>query len=182
MNAITEFLSNNIPHVLGWTIAVSVAYFGIRIQERARLQHYFGELRVWALGALDDLSEAAHLCRLDPAATKDASFYNRRHDLLIRLSSRIDQGRLFFPSTKPAKFSKWKLNPANSLRQGPLSALLYTYGAVKQMSYTDGDDNAYLWDPLIDAKRDFTTAMQAILDPRNKNKQFELAMTKRVVD
>ena len=146
------------------------------------MQNYFGELRVWALGALDDLSEAAHLCRLDPAVTKDASFYNRRHDLLIRLSARIDQGRLFFPSTQPAKFKKWKLESAKTLRQGPLSALLYAYGAVKQMSYAAGDDNVYLWDSLIDTKRDFTTAMQAILDPRNKNKQFELAMKKRVVE
>ena len=76
MDVIIEFFSNNMPQVLGWTIAILVAYFGIRIQERARLQQYFAELRVWSLTALDDLSEAAHLCLLDPVVTQDASFYN----------------------------------------------------------------------------------------------------------
>ena len=182
MEPVLDFLSRHILQVLGWLVAGLVGYFGIRMQERARLQQYFGELRVWALASLDDLSEAAHLCQLDPSSTQDASFYNRRHDLMVRLSSKIDQGRLFFPSTRPAKFSKWKLESPNPLRQGPLSALLYSYGAVRQMSYTDKYDNDHLWDPLIDSKRDFTTAMQAILDPRNKNKQFELAMKKRVAD
>jgi len=154
MDVVIDFFSNNILQILGWFIAILVAYFGIRIQERARLQQYFGELRVWALTALG-------------------------HDLLISLSSKIDQGRLFFPSTQPAKFSKWKLESPNQLRQGPLSALLYAYGAVKKMSYTTKIDNDHLWEPLIDTKRDFTSAMQAILDPRNKNKQFELAMKKK---
>jgi len=181
MDVIVDFFSSNALQILGWLIAILVAYFGIRIQERARLQQYFGELRVWALSALDDLSEAAHLCQLDPQATQDPSFYNRRHDLLISLSSKIDQGRLFFPSTQPAKFSKWKLESPNKLRQGPLSALLFAYGAVKKMSYTEKVDNDHLWEPLIDTKRDFTSAMQAILDPRNKNKQFELAMKKKSV-
>lgn len=179
MNAVFEFFSNNMSQVLGWTIAILVAYFGIRIQERARLQQYFGELRVWALAVLDDLSEAAHLCLLDPSVTKGPSFYNRKHDLLIRLSAKIDQGRLFFPSTKPVKFSKWRLDPAQSFQRGPLSILIYAYGAVKQMSYTSKVDNEHLWEPLITTKRDFTGAMQVILDPRNKNKQFELAMEKK---
>jgi len=179
MNAVVEFFSNNMPQVLGWTIAILVAYFGIRIQERARLQQYFGELRVWALAVLDDLSEAAHLCLLDPVATQEASFYNRKHDLLIRLSAKIDQGRLFFPSIKPVKFTKWRIDPAQSFQDGPLNILIYAYGAVKQMSYTSKVDNEHLWEPLITAKRDFTGAMQVILDPRNKNKQFELAMERR---
>ena len=179
MDVITNFFSNNMPQVLGWSIAILVAYFGIRIQERARLQQYFGELRVWALAALDDLSEAAHLCLLDPSATQEATFYNRKHDLLVRLSAKIDQGRLFFPSTKPVKFSKLKLDTAKSFQVGPLNLLIYAYGSVKQMSYTTKADNDHLWEPLITIKRDFTGAMQVILDPRNKNQQFELAMEKK---
>lgn len=178
MESVIEFFLKNMPQVLGWTIAVLVAYFGIRIQERARLQHYFAELRVWALSALDDLSEAAHLCQLDPKATQHASFYNRRHDLLVRLSAKIDQGRLFFPSTQPVKFKKWKFLRAQPFQHGPLAVLIYAYGAVRQMSYESKLDNDHLWEPLITAKRDFTGTMQIILDPRNKHKQFELAMKK----
>jgi len=179
MNTFVEFISNNMAQVLGATIAILVAYFGMRIQERARLQQYFGELRVWALAVLDDLSEAAHLCLLDPRVTKESSFYNRKHDLLVRLSAKIDQGRLFFPSTKPVKFSKWRLDPAQPFQKGPLTILIYAYGAVKQMSYTSKLDNEHLWEPLITTKRDFTGAMQVMLDPRNKNKQFELAMERK---
>lgn len=177
MESLIDFFSNNTPQVLGWLIAVLVAYFGIRIQERTRLQQYFSELRVWALASLEDLSEAAHLCLLDPEVTQDPGFYNRKHDLLVRLSAKIDQGRLFFPNTKPAKFSKWE--SFKELRQGPLSALIYAYGVVKRMSYTSKADNNDLWEPLISSKRDFTSAMQIILDPRNRHKQFGLAMKKK---
>jgi len=176
MESFIEFFFKNMPQVLGWLIAVLVAYFGIRIQERARLQQYFNELRVWAIAALDDLSEAAHLCLLDPRVTQDPDFYNRKHDLLVRLSAKIDQGRLFFPNTEPAKFSKWQ--SIDDVQQGPLSVLIYTYGVVKKMSYTSKHDNDDLWEPLITSKRDFTSAMQIILDPRNRHKQFGLAMKK----
>ena len=179
MESVIEFFINNMPQVLGWTIAVLVAYFGIRIQERARLQQYFAELRVWALAALEDLSEAAHLCHLDPQATQDASFYNRRHDLLVRLSAKIDQGRLFFPNTQPVKFKKWKLLNSQPFTEGPLTVLIYAYGAVKQLSYKSKEENDQFWEPLITSKRDFTGAMQIILDPRNRHKQFEIAMKKK---
>ena len=179
MSEVIEFFSNNMTQVLGWSIAILVAYFGIRIQERARLQQYFAELRVWALAALDDLSEAAHLCMLEPNKTQEPTFYNRKHQLLVNLSAKIDQGRLFFPSTKPVKFSKWILESPKTVQDGPLSVLIYAYGVVKRMSYESKADNENLWEPLITSKRDFTGAMQEILDPRNRHKQFELAMKRK---
>ena len=179
MEAVIDFIVNNVQQIIGSLIAALLAYFGIRFQERARLQQYFGELRVWASKAVDDLSEAAHLCLLDPVQTKDPSFYNRRHALLVKLSSRIDQGRLFFPNSQQPKLGQWKLLEFKKLNQRPLDALIYAYGAVKQMSYEEKTDNDHLWEPLIETKREFTSSTQVLLDPRQKGKQFELAMTRR---
>jgi len=178
MEAVTDFIFNNAQQIIGSIIAVLLAYFGIRFQERARLQQYFGELRVWASNALDDLSEAAHLCLLDPALTKEPTFYNRRQSLLVKLSSRIDQGRLFFPNTQQLQTKQWQLTAVEQLHQRPLDALIYAYGAVKQMSYQDKVDNDHLWEPLIETKREFTSSTQLLLDPRQKGKQFDLAMKK----
>jgi len=182
MQAFIEFVLNNIQHAIGPIIAILVAYFGIRFQERARLQQYFGELRVWASGALDDLSEAAHLCLLDPVLTNEPTFYNRRQALLVKLSSRIDQGRLFFPNSPQPKLRPWKVAAVKYSHQRPLNALIYAYGAVKSMSYQDKFENDHLWDPLIETKREFTSSAQVLLDPRQKDKQFELAMKKRSSD
>ena len=66
-----------------------------------------------------------------------------------------------------------------TVQDGPLSVLIYAYGVVKRMSYESKADNENLWEPLITSKRDFTGAMQEILDPRNRHKQFELAMKRK---
>ena len=67
-------------------IAILVAVFGYRVHERMRLQHYFGELRIWSSSCLDVFSEAVHLCDLDPNVTDNPDFFNRRHTCLLYTS------------------------------------------------------------------------------------------------
>ncbi len=159
-------------------IPILVAYFGYRIHERMRLQHYFGELRVWASKSLDCLSDAVHLCDLDPTSTTEPSFYNRRHKVLVELSSYIDQGRWFFPNVEPSDVENWNLDKYRNIQRRPLDDLVYAYGAVKKMSYTDKSENSILKSPLVEIKRDFTDSIQVLLDPQKAHKQFGLA-TKR---
>ena len=159
-------------------IALLVAVFGYRIHERMRLQHYFGELRIWSSTCLDCLSEAVHLCDLEPQRTHKPDFFNRRHELLIRLSSLIDQGKLFFPSMDVADVSDGQaiVSQTTSRKQRPLDDLVYAYGAIKKMSYTERKENELLRAPLVEIKRDFTAAIQTLLDPQKSHKQFGLAM------
>ena len=163
-------------------IAVVVALFGYRIHERMRLQHYLGELRAWASACQDCLSEATHLCDLDPSVTSDPNFFNRRHEVLVRLSSYIDQGRWFFPDVKPMGAEHWQLDTYRSLKQRPLDDLVYAYGAVKKMSYSNRQENTFLRTPLVEIKKDFTLSVRTILDPKKAQKQFGIVMKKKRPD
>ena len=59
---------------------------------------YFEEFRKWADQVAEALTEAIHLCDLDPLKTTGEPFFERRHRLRITLSSMIDKGRWFFPN------------------------------------------------------------------------------------
>jgi len=159
-------------------IAFIVGIFGYRIHERMRLQQYFGELRVWASSCLDCLSEAVHLCELDPVLTKDPDFFNRRHTILVSLSSYIDQGRWFFPSAVVADTQEWDFQTPKNLKQRPLDDLVYAYSVIKKMSYSRRDENLLLKAPMVEIKKDFTNSIQVLLDPKKAYKQFGLAMKK----
>jgi hypothetical protein len=59
---------------------------------------YFEEFRKWADQIALVLTEAIHLCDLDPSQVEGESFFDRRHRLRIALSTMIDRGRWFFPN------------------------------------------------------------------------------------
>ena len=160
-------------------IAFLVAVFGYRIHERMRLQQYFGELRIWSSNCLNCLSEAVHLCDLNPQLTQEPDFFNRKHELLIQISSLIDQGKLFFPSMDMSDAYEGQVTvPQNySRKQRPLDDLVFTYSTIKKMSYTERKENELLRAPLVEINRDFCTAIQTLLDPQKSHKQFGLAMS-----
>ena len=157
-------------------IAILVAIFGYRVHERMRLQHYFGELRIWSSSCLDVLSEAVHLCDLDPKVTDHPDFFNRRHALLVRVSSLIDQGKLFFPNVEIDESVDWQQERHQNRKHRPLDDLIYAYGALKKMSYEEKTENDFLRPHIVEIKRDFAAAMQNFLNPQKAHKQFGLAM------
>lgn len=176
MEQLSAFLVGNFEPLFLAAIAVLVAVAGIKFQERVRLQHYFGELRVWASDAVNDLSEAVHLCQLEPQRTHDPDFFNRRHSLLIRMSAKVDQGRWFFPNSPELNtettLNSGKLGP----RQRPLDNLVFAYNLVKDLSYEDREANLLLRASLVEIKKDFTRSIQTLLDPRKSQKGFAIAM------
>lgn len=176
MQDLLSLLPTTLNQIVALLIPVMVAYFGYRFHERMRLQHYFGELRVWSSSCLDCLSEAVHLCELDPALTVDPSFFNRRHNVLQRLSSSIDQGRWFFPNAEVNDAENWRLDSYHNFERRPLDDLVYAYGAVKRLSYKDQAENVLMKAPLVEIKKDFTSSIQVLLDPKKAHKQFGLAM------
>lgn len=178
MEELINFIPSSLDKIVAPLIAIMMAFFGYWIHERMRLQHYLGELRRWASSCQDCLSEAAHLCDLDPSVTVDPSFFNRRHAVLVSLSSYIDQGRWFFPDAKPMDVEHWQLEAYSSLKQRPLDDLVYAYGAVKKMSYISRQENTFLRAPLVEIKKDFTLSVQTLLDPRRAQKQFGIVMKK----
>jgi hypothetical protein len=59
---------------------------------------YFEDFRRWADQLVEALTEAIHLCDLDPKQVVGESFFDRRHRLRIALSAMIDRGTWFFPN------------------------------------------------------------------------------------
>jgi len=182
MEQFLNLLPFSIEQLIAPLMALMVGLLGFWIHERMRLQHYLGELRSWASSCLDSLSEAAHLCDLDPSIAIEPNFFNRRHNVLVKLSSLIDQGRWFFPNAKPMSIEAWRLEEYTNLKQRPLDDLVYAYGAVKKMSYTDRGENILLRAPLVEIKRDFSASLQLLLDPQKAHKQFGLVMKKNRID
>nr|VFJ49395.1 MAG: hypothetical protein BECKFW1821B_GA0114236_100538 [Candidatus Kentron sp. FW]VFJ56968.1 MAG: hypothetical protein BECKFW1821A_GA0114235_10664 [Candidatus Kentron sp. FW] len=70
------------------------------VQKRLMREQYFSELKQWADETVSSLSEAVHLCDLDPNKCAEPSFFNRRHDLRVIFSALIDRGRWFFPNVE----------------------------------------------------------------------------------
>ena len=181
-----EYQGDLVITFLGVLVAGATAWltwFGVQAQKKLRQQYYLDALRVWASASMQDISEAMHLTLLEPKLTHDPSFYNRRHDLLVRLSARIDEGRWFFPNDEansaPAKDHEdgdWQLSAYTGLRQRPVSALIYCYGAVRKMSYSNRSMNEELWHGIGEAKRAFTNDIQSMLDPRTSNKEYKLSV------
>src|ERR1700733_4596576 len=61
-------------------------------------KEYFADLLEWSDESMLILSEAMHLCELDPNRMGGSKFFEQRHSLRVRLSAQIDRGRWFFPN------------------------------------------------------------------------------------
>ena len=125
-------------------IAVAVYSFSrrqqttqIRIQRAVRIQD-------WANECLCALTEAWHFGLLEEA---DFSISGgdriRKHDLLNRLSTLIDQGRLFFNNVTVGNYGEDKSPAHHGLRPLILDPLVDTYRAVQATSVTLDRDHLY---------------------------------------
>lgn len=149
---------------------------GVVSQERSLKYQYFAELRAWADLAANALSEAVHLCDLDPTQCDDPSFFNRRHQLKVELSALIDRGRWLFPNIHHTEFGEWKQEAYRGFRHPVLDALVYAYHAVHHLNYANKSENVGLRKPLVEVKRSFVSEVQKKLDPRRTEKEFNRAM------
>jgi hypothetical protein len=78
---------------LSAAIAAGSAFLAFQNWRKARFelrQAFFRDIKLWANQVCDLLSEAVHLCDLDPTRTEGEPFFVRRHKLRISLSSMTD--------------------------------------------------------------------------------------------
>lgn len=136
-------------------------------------QQYISELRAWADEVCNKLSEAIHLCDLDPGKTIEPDFFNRRHALLINLSALTDRGRWLFPNYKTSIYGQHKEIAYRGFRDPILDAVVEAYRLVDRMSYTDQQNNVEIRDDLVQAKRNFVASVQVVLDPWGANADFK---------
>lgn len=136
-------------------------------------QKYFEDLRQWADQLTDVLSEAVHLCELDPPSVAGESFFDRRLRIRRILSSMIDRGRWFFPNVVSDEHGRDKPLAFRGYRHEVLDSLVAAYRVLTDLDYKFGDRDRQARSALIEAKREFVSQIQKVLDPRGRQDEFE---------
>ena len=134
------------------------------------VREYNAQLRNWANQIIDLMTSAGHLCLIDPK--QDSTFYEKRHNLLIDLSSWTDKGRFFLPNSGMDAFGQLKPSAYRGFRSDSLNLIVKCYDLVRSMDYIDQTKNIELKTKIMDTKRDFVSTIQDELDPRKFEIEF----------
>jgi hypothetical protein len=152
---------------IGALISVISAIASSAVALTGQRRQYFSELRKWADEACETLSEAVHMCDLDP--TKMGSeFFERKHDLRCRLSSQIDRGRWFYPNIKRQFHGTEKAGAFQGYRQPILDHLTSAYRIVGRFDYAKQAPNLAVREDLVELKRLFVSEIHDHLDPAKR--------------
>lgn len=152
-----------------WTLVTFlVGFWQNRFKERVEsiktIREYNKELREWANQVVDLMSQAGHLCDIDPQ--RDDNYFEKRHQLLIQLSSYIDRGRFFLPNDGADQFGHHKPSAYKGFRSAALDHLVTCYRLTQKVNLLEQAPNKELREPLMEAKRRFVSSVQDKLDPR----------------
>lgn len=135
-------------------------------------KEYFADLLKWSDESMLLMSEALHLCELDPKRMGDNKFFEIRHLLRIKLSAQIDRGRWFFPNYAAEKHGQHKHAAFRGYRPAVLDGLVQTYRVLTELNYIDASKNNDLKANILSAKQLFTTEIQKVLDPKSRDTEF----------
>lgn len=161
--------------VAGLSGPAAVAAFWLHIRQFKRdlaSQHlqfvgaklkYLDDIRGWAGDISDAITEAIHLCDLNPVLLTGESFFDRRHRLRIALSTLIDQGRWYFPNMIVDDHGADKELGFRGYRHEVLDGPVRAYNLIKLLDYKKKENNASLRNELTDSKRHFVGQVQSIL-------------------
>ncbi len=139
-------------------------------------KEYFADLLKWSDEAIFLLSDAMHLCELDPTKMDGTRFFDLRHALRVKLSAQIDRGRWFFPNYKAEGVGGHKKEAYRGYRHEVLDGLVAAYRQLCVLDYKDASKNHACREGVEDAKRTFTTEIQRTLDPRSRDREFKILL------
>lgn len=135
-------------------------------------QKYFEDIKRWADELSDLLSDAIHLCELNPQRLmeKDGdTVFDRRHRLRVRLSSLIDRGRWFFPNVRTTDDSGGRFR---GYRQEILNSLVASYREILDINYLEPGKSDQVRERIVDQKKIFVLEVQRVLDPSGRQQEY----------
>ena len=144
-----------------------------KIQAAKWQREYFADLLKWSDESILLLSEALHLCDLDPKKCENGKFFDSRHTLRIRFSAQIDKGRWFFQNYIVDQHGQEKEGAYQGYRHEVLDGLVFAYRAVTKLDYVDYSKNSSAREDISLAKRQFTTEIQKVLAPGSRDAEFK---------
>ncbi|HEX6369389.1 MAG TPA: hypothetical protein VF006_10680 [Longimicrobium sp.] len=122
------------------------------------------DLRDWAAGAIDVLSEATYLC--DEIADDNTDLAERSLPCRHRLSSVIDRGRFFLPNIRKDEYGVDKPFAYRGYRHSALDPLVAAERVLSTGYLGAFTDRKHA---LVAMKREFVSSIQKILDPERHN-------------
>lgn len=139
----------------------------LRLEAHSAVNVWVGEIRAWAAEAIDVLATAAYTLRRDDAeqtAEEEAILGACR----ARLSSLIDRGRLFLPNQPAAGVGVGQPPAYQGFRHHVLDGLVAAERVIgRDTPLHEFPDRKRA---LIGLRREFVSAVQAIVDPASLNK------------
>jgi len=144
-----------------------------KIQAAKWQKEYFSDLVKWSDESMLLLSEALHLCDLDPQKCEKGKFFDNRHTLRIKLSAQIDKGRWFFANYASDQYGQHKEEAFRGYRHQVLDGLVFAYRAVTELNYVDISKNGPAREAINRAKRQFTSEIQKVLAPESRDAEFK---------
>jgi hypothetical protein len=145
----------------------------LKLQIAATELQYFEDFQKWADQLADALTEAEHLCDLDPKQVAGESFFDRRHRLRIAISSMIDRGRWFLPNIVVDDHGADKELGYRGYRHELLDGPVDSYNCLQRLDCQDRESNQSIRNDLTRAKRKFVGQVQRILDPTSRRIFFD---------
>ena len=136
-------------------------------------KEYFSDMVKWSDECIMLLSEALHLCDLDPKRCEAGGFYASRHLLLVKLSAQIDKGRWFFPNYVVDHHGQDNEEAFRGYRHEVLDGLVLAYWSLKDLDYQDKAKNTDPRKRILQAKRSFTSEIQKVLSPKSRDDEFK---------
>jgi len=170
-----EILVGVISAAIALAAAAVTIYYSKKTHKVSALtirMQYFSELREWARDVGVVLSESVHLCEINPDNMPRKSFHEMQHDVKVRLSALIDQGRWFFPNLTSESHGAEKEKAFQGYRHTVLDVLVFTYKLVKRMEAGTCLANDKIKEEMVSHKRVFISEIQTTLDPRALSKEF----------
>lgn len=128
-------------------MAIAIFVLGYVLQSRARRiaslmtwKSYRDEIRSYAEEVIDVLSSLEGLCEAKPEILKQ-DFWNKRSELMSKLSALRDRGRLLLPNLHPNQHGSSKSGAYTGYRQSALDCLTAAFWIAASIDFQQQRNN-----------------------------------------
>ncbi|MDC7997978.1 hypothetical protein [Gilvibacter sediminis] len=126
-----------------------------RIQRTMTWKEYRTPILEFANETIDVMSELEGLCEMDPEKLEQ-EFYNKRNELINKLSSLRDKGKLIIPNQAPNLHGNWKREAYKGERHVSLDCIISTYYLAIALDFKKGRYNKQSFNLIRISELDFT--------------------------
>lgn len=131
------------------------------------------DLLVWANEAIDLLGEAVFAARGRGAHLSEQELRRHTAEVMQRLSSAADKGRLFFPNLAPRDHGADKEGAFQGFRPPVIDALIFAYYRLERMDVRNTEPDQDTADFLIKCRRLVISEVQRAVDPRRRGQMLK---------